>query len=114
MNGVQSVGYSYCVQNNTSVMNNKNGKAVSFGFSPAKIAVLSSTATGSLFMAPVVQRLIDYYDADEIAEARDHHGVFRNPGEDSWEYEKRAREVNEAWERVQKQHEKKSSSWWPF
>ena len=59
--------------------------------------------------------IYDYYDADEIKEARDNYGVFREPGEDSFSYSKRAREINDAWEENQRRHSEESkSSWWPF
>ena len=55
--------------------------------------------------------IYDYYDPEEIKEARDNYGVFREPGENDFDYWKRARDAHEAWETVQKQHETKKH-WW--
>ena len=46
--------------------------------------------------------VLDCYDPEEIREAIEHGGVFREVGEDYGAYSKRAREANEAWERAQK------------
>jgi len=57
---------------------------------------------------PNFTRLIDYYEPEEIYEAREHGGVFREHGEDDISYERRAREINEAWERNQNRRDDRS------
>ena len=65
--------------------------------------------------SPSFGRIIDYYDPEEIKEAGEHNGVFRAPGEDDFSYEKRAREINEAWDRQDRLREKSNEkSWWKF
>ena len=61
--------------------------------------------------APTFTRLIDYYDPEDIYEAREHGGVFREPGEDDISYERRAKKINDAFDQVQNQDRDNRSFW---
>ena len=61
--------------------------------------------------SPTFGHIYDYYDAEDIYEAREHGGVFREPGEDDISYERRAKRINDAFDKVQNQDRDNRSFW---